>query len=296
MGGKQNKCCCDGDCPAGACLEEGLSSCAIESAIRYIAYEYPAVTADRCCEEAFEFAGSFESETGGMTQTGAGSCTWEAEASCGTFSLTIISATEAVLTLTLYPSGKTIVWNSVPSEYDPLCISKFVYSAEDSDPPDDCNWPLAMCVEGTNLCLDCCDRITGFWMTVTAWGDNTCECSEMNRTVFLPWDSTTPETGCVFSIEVADTVECPLGDSSEFAPGYYTVQLGCLEDGYQLTARTGVVPSVTDIAEVTLTFPFGTACDEFVMVDELNQDPIVPGPSDLCDNRNVTITITPVII
>lgn len=155
------RCCCGG-CPE-FCMPNGGSLCAIESTRRYVAQAQEGTAYlgtgdpdDICCSALFEWmhgsGGEWENASFGLVNNDDNTdCLWltgEIDG-CGEAELEITSGPDATLTVTL--GADTLVWTA-DSGYDPLCISSFTYSPDDSDPPDDCSWPEKFCVVPSESC------------------------------------------------------------------------------------------------------------------------------------------------
>ena len=145
-------------------MPNGGSLCSVESTRRYCAHSHPNTAwlgngdpNDVCCSELFTYihceGGEWENKSFGMVNNDDNTdCLWLSGEidSCGSAELEIISATEAVLTITM--GGAVLVWNA-DSGYNPLCISGFTYSSIDStNEPTDCSWPEQFCIVPSESC------------------------------------------------------------------------------------------------------------------------------------------------
>lgn len=160
--------CATNPCPH-FCMPNGGSLCPIESTRRYVAQPLEGTIwlgtgdeMDVCCPALFTWlhgsGGEWENRSQGMENNDDNTdCIWltpafadfECDDGDGAAQLEITSGPEAILTVTI--GSYTLVWLSDPG-YDPLCISSFTYSEEDSNPPEDCAWPERFCVIPSESC------------------------------------------------------------------------------------------------------------------------------------------------
>lgn len=211
-------CCCDeNQCPDGYCIPAGSAQgCAVESAIQYIAISSGALLGtgdpdDVCIEEILADIEQFDNNP--LTQPGATGCCWEATyLTLFTAELCIADEDTATLTITIHGTPDyTLVWKSTTG-YDPLCTSPFLYSADDSDPPEECAWPERLCVYPLITC--CPDIAAGDWpqtlyvdIEIDDPGDPACECGDgAMANDELTWDPSTASWKGVVDFGSCETV------------------------------------------------------------------------------------------
>lgn len=185
------RCCC-GDNPcdfAGGCLIHGQAYCSTEAAESYIVYldetsTLLGVGSELCCDDLWQFR--LETPPAIFVwPISTYSCTYEDEVedACGRLYLTVNSPTSITVTLEL-AGGKTIVWKNTTTA-NPLCPTVVIYSADDSNPPDDCAWRNRLCIFPRGSC--CKDYIYPETLHVTLVDTGTCDCdfTTVDNTVTL---------------------------------------------------------------------------------------------------------------
>jgi len=174
------RCCCGGGiCNISGCIEAGQAYCAsAEAAESYIIYldidsALLGVGDTLCCDDMWQ-ARLETPPAVFLFPVSTYSCIYEDEVedACGRLYLEVISATSIKVTLEL-ASGQTIVWKNTTTA-DPLCPTVVRYSAEDSDPPDDCAWRSRLCVYPRGSC--CPDFIYPKTLHVTLVDTGNCDC------------------------------------------------------------------------------------------------------------------------
>ena len=241
------RCCCGTPepCPIH-CIPLGTSGCsAAGSGISYIVREPNDVVNigdtgfDRCCSELYEGASD------GIFQSSIGSCTWTllgVEPPCVSLELTIISDTEATLTIS-FDGGKTLVY--LPNaEYDPLCTSIFTYNADLSDPPAECSWPDRLCVWPE---IGCCPDRTVMPLTLYATvsaapcvcGTNPSPADELTwNPATSQWEGTIGYGDCGTSLIAR--MYCVKREPTEFIPYiHYQFEINLLEGSCNVESAGG---------------------------------------------------------